>query len=150
MIIRIHCANALKYYPPNEIHTSLIEGKVRSIPRILLIINYWNLLDSLAEFLTQHGFFVYGVSSAGLALEVLQCAKFDLVICDNYPPDIRGLEMCHQIRQFYPDIKFILMSGFEDTPPLSEAQKEGIAHIFRKPLNLDEILSTLTHLTSSN
>ena len=136
-------------YPLYEIHPLFIEGKKNSISRILLIINYRNLLDSLTDFLTEHGFFVYGVSSAGVALEVVQCVEFDLIICDNYPPDIRGMEMCRQIREVNPHIKFILMSGFDDTPPVSEAHKEGIIYVFRKPINLDDMLKILTRLTSS-
>jgi DNA-binding response OmpR family regulator len=132
--------------PNDRAHPPVADTRFDHVPKILLIINYQNLLDSLSEFLIQQGYSVYGVSSVGHALEVLQIIAFDFVICDNYLPDICGLHICQQIKKWNPNTQFLLMSSIDDKPLSLEASNTGISHVFHKPINLDQILDTLIRL----
>ena len=47
----------------------------------------------------------------GAALKVLKREGVDLLLTDILMPDVDGIELIMQVRQTYPDLKVLAMSG---------------------------------------
>ena len=70
------------------------------------------LLDIAKIFLELSGRIrVETVQSAGEAIDLARCRKYDGIISDYEMPGINGVEFLRHIRQHYPDLPFILFTG---------------------------------------
>lgn len=54
----------------------------------------------------------------------------DLVITDIRMPEMDGLQMIEELRQFLPDTLFIILTGFNDFEYAQRAIKLGSVHAF--------------------
>ncbi|MBF0310786.1 MAG: sigma 54-interacting transcriptional regulator, partial [Magnetococcales bacterium] len=68
------------------------------------------------------------------ALEILRQKPFDLVILDIKLPDGSGLEVLSAIRQYYPHIMVILLTGFPEVETVCLALREGAFDFLTKPV----------------
>lgn len=71
------------------------------------------------------------------SLEDIPC---DLLLADHQLPDMTGLELVVAVRNHYPDLPVALMTGNAHllTPEVIAAA--GIARLFPKPFDLDELV----------
>ncbi|OMD95149.1 response regulator transcription factor [Paenibacillus odorifer] len=68
----------------------------------------------------------------------------DLVITDIRMPEMDGLQMIEELRQFLPDTLFIILTGFNDFEYAQRAIKLGSVHAFLlKPLEYEESLTVI-------
>jgi len=112
--------------------------------RILLVDDEPEVRDILSEFLVEHGFAVRTASNADEA--VLEAKRWTpkAVLLDLMIPDTGGLEILERIIQVNPGIVVIFISG--QSSALEVLERAGLrgAGTFPKPLNLPELLETLT------
>ena len=69
-------------------------------PSVLLVEDQQHLRDMLAILFEEWG---YQATMVGTATEGLRQAlerRFDMIILDNWLPDLEGLDLCKQIREF--------------------------------------------------
>jgi len=85
--------------------------------------------------LQKFGFEVVTAPSASLALEVLSRMQVDLVLSDLLMPGIPGTELARLIKQKYPALPVIVVSGVNEIP--TEA---GYADLFVSKLEGPEAL----------
>lgn len=71
------------------------------------------------------GYEVVTASSASLALDVLTSRKVDLVLSDQLMPGQTGTELARQIKNRWPSLPVILISGVNEIPA-----DAGIADMF--------------------
>ncbi|HDY75891.1 MAG TPA: response regulator, partial [Candidatus Marinimicrobia bacterium] len=81
--------------------------------RILIVDDEQALLDSLKRSLRDLGkeFDIYTANDGVKAFKILEKSKIELIITDIFMPDKDGLELIREVRQKYPSIKIITMSG---------------------------------------
>ncbi len=72
------------------------------------------------------------------ALEILKKGSFDLVFTDYKMPGIDGMSLAERVREYYPDIKIIMVTAYYSQELLEEAQT-SVRHILEKPVQLAEI-----------
>lgn len=93
-----------------------------------------------------HGLELTGKAENGRkALELLQQVPADLLITDISMPIMNGLELIRAARAIRPELKVIILSGFNDFEYLKEGMQLGIENYLLKPLNFAELTSTLAH-----
>ncbi len=84
------------------------------------------------------------------ALKKLSLGRFDLVITDMVMPEMDGVKLIGHIRERYPNIKIIAISGggAHETPEdcLGQAVKSGAARSLMKPFMLSELSSMTQEL----
>ena len=66
-------------------------------------------------------------------------APTDLVITDIKMPRTGGLEVIQDLRDDFPDVKIIAITGYEPEN-LNVARQLGALHTFEKPLNMGEFM----------
>lgn len=82
------------------------------------------------------------------ALRKLQHMHVDLLITDISMPEMNGLELIRQVREVLPDLKVIVLSGYNEFNYLKEGMRLGIENYLLKPINLEELQLTLATTVS--
>lgn len=80
------------------------------------------------------------------ALEIFEDAIPDVVITDICMPLMDGLELASYIREHYPTVKTIILTGFEDFKFAKQAIKYGVIDYLLKPVLPKDIHELLTKL----
>ncbi|TVY01428.1 response regulator transcription factor [Cohnella terricola] len=92
-----------------------------------------------------YGLEVVGSAENGkAALELLRRIAVDILITDISMPVMNGLELIRQAREILPHLKVIILSGFNEFDYLKEGMKLGIENYLLKPVNFQELRSTLS------
>lgn len=89
----------------------------------------------------------YHVLSAGDGLEgmdILRNETVDMVILDVWLPHKGGIDVLKEIKQTYPDLEVIVISGHANIDMAVKAVKNGAFDFMEKPLSLDKVV-TLVH-----
>lgn len=75
------------------------------------------------------------------ACRLTQCNRYDLIITDIFMPDVDGFETLRLIRQAWPDVPVIAMTGVEGATRdfLTIASQLGAAETIRKPFRPAEL-----------
>lgn len=97
----------------------------------------------LKSYLSNNGFEVQEVFSAGNALKLLEKASFDIVLTDFRLPDFDGITLIGKVRKIHPDMPMLLMTRYGDIRSAVSAIKSGAFDYITKPVNPDELLLTV-------
>lgn len=93
----------------------------------------------------QLGVEVVGVAWDGeQALEIVQAEAIDIVLSDIRMDGMDGLELAEQLRNQYPDINMIMISGYEDFDYARRAMRQGVIDYLLKPVNIDELKAVVS------
>lgn len=85
------------------------------------------------------GFCVAGVCSNGEeAIEFIRQDKPDLVMSDIRMPKIDGIALMQYLNENYPEIKIIILSGYNDFEYLKMSIRNNVAEYLLKPTDMDE------------
>lgn len=64
--------------------------------------------------------------------------KYDLLVTDQAMPGMLGTELVGAVRKIRPDMKVIIITGYEDSIPKNAKSELNIAEIILKPLIMSE------------
>lgn len=64
--------------------------------------------------------------------------KYDLLVTDQAMPELMGTELIARAKEFRPDLKAIIITGYQESIPANAMEQYGIADIISKPLILSE------------
>ena len=64
--------------------------------------------------------------------------KYDLLVTDQAMPEMLGTELVGAVRKIRPDMKVIIITGYEDSIPKNAKSELNIAEIILKPLIMSE------------
>ncbi|WP_231716568.1 sigma-54-dependent transcriptional regulator [Desulfosarcina alkanivorans] len=103
-------------------------------------------LDDIRDCLAEGKLDVTTAPSGAEALRVLEFSKVDLVVLDLQIPDVDGLSLLQYIREHFKDIEVIMTAEFPTVPDAVLAIKRGAENLLVKPLQPDELRSTVNRL----
>lgn len=84
-----------------------------------------------------------------LALECLSSQRADILITDISMPILSGLQLIRELRRTQPELKVVILSGFNDFDYLKEGMKLGIDNYLLKPINTEELEATLQNIVTN-
>ncbi|WP_156072454.1 response regulator transcription factor [Faecalibacterium prausnitzii] len=102
--------------------------------------------EGMAQFIPWDSYEMKVVSTARNGAEGLEkIAKFrpDLAIVDIKMPVMNGIEMIRQAREQYPDMTFVVLSGYGDYEFTSQAMELGVRHYILKPCDESKMIPVL-------
>jgi len=111
--------------------------------KILVIDDDRDMCLLLKRFLSKHGFEVIEANTAKRAYELLETPDFDLVLCDFRLDGTDGKSMLIKIKEKYPEVPVIIITGYSDIKIAVEVMKLGAYDYITKPLFPDEIILTI-------
>lgn len=114
---------------------------------ILLVDTDEKIRIKLARVFTEAGFGVVVAENADKAWEQLSAHSVELVICDMHLPDVGGHRFLKQVRQRYPSVIRIIMSGFGEGKDVVESLRDGSARMYVvKPWDERKLLTEVMNL----
>jgi two-component system response regulator HydG len=111
--------------------------------KILVIDDDRDMCLLLKRFLSKHGFEVEEANTAKRAIELLDLTEYDLVLCDFRLDNTDGKTMLVKIKEKYPHMPVIIITGYSDIKIAVEVMKLGAYDYITKPLFPDEIILTI-------
>jgi two-component system response regulator YesN len=95
----------------------------------------------------EHGLFCVGAVSNGIdAYEMITKDPPDIVITDIKMPILSGLELIEMVKKKYPEIKFVVLSGYSEFELANKAMRYGVKHYLLKPINEQKLIEVLEEI----
>jgi DNA-binding NtrC family response regulator len=116
-----------------------------SSQRILLVDDDVRVRELLLKQLQLAGFYVQTAEHGLHALQRLTAEPYDLVLSDTVMPELGGIQLVHEIKQRYPQMHVMLMTG-HSKDAVSDADQETGHPILRKPFSYAELLHAVRHV----
>jgi len=88
------------------------------------------------QLLFQDHYEVILAASGGQALEALGSGPVDVAVLDLRMPDMSGIELLGHIREKYPEVEVIILTGYESLETARQAIRLGARDYFSKPFDL--------------
>ena len=107
--------------------------------RLLVVDDDAVFREELATLLSDWGHQVESVNSGAKALEALEIAEFDTVLSDVRMPRMSGIELLRQIRERWPRLYVVMITGYATVETAVEAMKLGAFDYLRKPFRVEAV-----------
>ena len=120
----------------------------RTMPpgRVLVVDDEVNARTALAELLTDEGFEVETAADAFKALGKIDSFAPDVVVTDLKMPGMDGVELVQRLRALDDPPVVVVMTAFGAVQSAVDAMRAGASEYLTKPINLDELLVSLTRV----
>ncbi|MCW7754002.1 hybrid sensor histidine kinase/response regulator [Desulfobotulus sp. H1] len=110
---------------------------------IILVDDEKAFREALARRLEKRELRVYPLASARETLQVLEKESIDVVVSDIRMPEEDGLTLMTRIRERYPDLEVILLTGQGDIREGVEGIRAGAFDYITKPVEIEHIESKI-------
>ncbi len=111
--------------------------------RVLVIDDEAIVRVSCERVLVPAGYEVTVTSRGDEAIELLEKEKFDLVLTDLKMPDMDGLEVLKVIKERWPDVQVVIITGYGTISTAVQAIKMGAYEYIEKPFTPEDILEVV-------
>lgn len=105
--------------------------------RVLVVDDVTQVRRVAALSLRAAGFEVSEAAGGREALALVEAGAFDLVLTDACMPKMSGEELAHALRERFPALPVILMTGFSDTAAAFDLP------VLHKPVSVDDLVSAV-------
>ena len=98
----------------------------------------------------KEGYIFCGEASDGeLAYPMIIKEKPDILITDIRMPFMDGLELCKLVKKELPNIKILILSGYDEFDYAKEAIRLGVTEYLLKPISAGKVLEALNGVSES-
>ncbi len=116
--------------------------------RLLLVDDETDFIAALAERLELRGYGTLTADTGQQALDLLAHEAVDVVVIDMMMPGLSGLQTLERIRQTWPSLPVLLLSGNANQTDADEVLRHGKTAVLVKPVELKVLLEALHTLTT--
>lgn len=116
-----------------------MENTVGQSTHVLIVDDEPLVRDALERILRSYGYCVSVASSGQEALEILALRRADLCITDLHMPGLSGLSLTQQVRQQFPEIPVVVITGDISLERLQQAMDSGAIDFITKPWRAQEL-----------
>jgi len=120
------------------------------LANILVIDDEPGIRTVLRDIFEDESYSVYDAGDGIIGLEMLKAETIHLVVLDVWLPEMGGIDVLKKIKQDYPDIEVIIISGHANIDLAVKAVKYGAFDFLEKPLSLDKILTLARNAIAMN
>lgn len=107
--------------------------------RILIVDDEEIVIRSCLRILGEGEYQVDAVQDGVEALQKINEVDYDVIILDIMMPKISGLEVLRQVKEAYPGVEVIMVTGLSQTATAVESVKLGAFDYLPKPFGPDEL-----------
>mgnify|MGYP000060268728 CR=1 FL=1 len=120
--------------------SSISAGVGRVEQSILIIDDEASIRRTLAGIFGDEGFRVLLAEDGVAALNLIKAERPSVILLDIWMPGMDGLELLGKIKQIYPEVPVIMISGHATIATAVRATHLGAADFIEKPLDLNATL----------
>jgi DNA-binding NtrC family response regulator len=111
--------------------------------RVLIVDDEEDFTDTLTKRLKMRQIRVDGVYSGSEALDFLDENPVDVVVLDVRMPGMDGVEVLREIKQRYPLVEVLMLTGHANVEVAIEGMRLGAFDYLLKPIEIDQLLYKL-------
>jgi DNA-binding NtrC family response regulator len=124
-----------------------MEVAIMSDYGVLFLDDEVNVLSAIRRSLRKQPYRCFFADTPDDAFEILEREKIDLIISDHLMPAMDGLTFLNKVREAYPNIVRVLLTGHADLQMAIRAINEGeVFRFLTKPWNDIELKFTIKHI----
>jgi two-component system, OmpR family, response regulator CpxR len=112
-------------------------------PKVLLVDDERDFVQTLSERLMVRNFGPYAVYDGQQALEFIKHEKPDVMVIDLRMPGMNGLEVLRQVKKTNPNIEVIILSGHGTLKSERASMELGAFSFLHKPADLEKLSKTI-------
>lgn len=117
--------------------------------RILVVDDDRQMVRTLRDILTLHGWHAEGRFSGEDAVDAVREGDYDAVLMDIRMTGIDGVEALRAMKRERPAVRVVLMTAYASSELLARAVEEGALEVLTKPVPLPLLTSRLAEVLSS-
>ena len=115
--------------------------------KILIVDDEVQILKALSRMFLDTDYEIFTADNSMEALKLLETTEINMVISDMRMPEMDGYKLLSMIKDKYPDIIRIILSGYADEKPMFQALLHNVAKLYIfKPWNNDSFLESINKL----
>ena len=99
--------------------------------------------ESIRNVLTKNDYEAFTAVDGLDAIKKTKEIKPDLILLDIRMPNLDGIDVAKQIREFDANVKIVFISGFQSNELFKEASKYNISNYIVKPASVEDILRAI-------
>ncbi len=107
--------------------------------KILVVDDEEIVCQSIKKILSRKGYEIDNALNVEDAVKKINQTSFDLVITDLMMPKTNGMELMQIIRDHYPELEVIMITGYSSIETAVKATKLGASSYLPKPFTPDEL-----------
>lgn len=115
----------------------------KSQPSLLVVDDELLIRDLLYDYFSGQGWSIAVAENGEKALEILKNRRIDLVLTDIKMPEMDGLSLAAHIRDTYPALPVVMMTGYPSVDTAVAALRQKAADYIIKPFNVHQLFKTL-------
>ena len=112
--------------------------------KVLLVDDEEDFVSTLAERLNLRGIQTRIATSGEDALRIVQADPPQIVVLDVMMPGMGGLDVLKRLRDDYPQIPVILLSGIGSTQDVEKGMRLGAIDFLMKPLQIEQLIGKMS------
>ena len=117
-----------------------------SIANVLLVDDEVSFVETFSERLEMRNLEISKAFSGEEALQVLeQNHNIEVIILDVKMPGMDGIETLVKIKEKFPLVEVIMLSGHADVESAIDGMKQGAFDYLMKPCDIDQIVTKVTN-----
>ncbi len=115
--------------------------------KILLVDDEKSFVQSLAERLHMRNLGTNAAYDGHQAFEMLKEGIPDVMILDLRMPGIDGIEVLRRVKEQYPHVQVIILTGMGTEEDKKKVKDLGAAAYLEKPVDIDELITVIKNIT---
>ncbi len=108
---------------------------------ILVIDDEPGIRDVLSDVLKDEGYEILTAEDGLAGLDLLAAHAADLVFLDVWLPNLGGIDVLKRIREQFPEVEVVMISGHASIGLAVQAVKFGAIDFLEKPLSLERVIT---------
>lgn len=110
---------------------------------ILVVDDELLIRDLLYDFFKDQGWDISIAENGEKAMEVMRAKNVDLVLSDVKMPEMDGLDLSRKLRESYPKVPVVLMTGYPSVDSVIDALRNKVVDYIVKPFNINQLYKTV-------
>jgi len=108
-------------------------------PSILVVDDELLIRDLLYDFFSGQGWQISVAENGEKALDIMRTKSIDLVLTDIKMPEMDGLALTKHVKERYPDVPVVVMTGYPSVDSAVDALRSKVADYIIKPFNINKL-----------
>ncbi len=117
---------------------------------ILLVDDDKTIVEIFEYGLSEQGYEVHTAYDVAEALRVANAIKIDCLLSDIQLPDRDGITLNSMIREMYPEVISILMTGYPGISSAIKGLRQNIHDYLIKPFSVEQVIASIERALNSN
>ncbi len=129
--------------------SELVNRSTNSAFNILIVDDEDQIRSIVKDVLTDEGYNVFTAEDGSKVDNVLKSERIDICFLDVWMPNLGGIDTLQKIKQEFPGVEVVMISGHAKINLAVKATKLGAFDFIEKPLSIEKLLGIIDNIKIS-